>query len=167
MTDDMRALRREHALTLNEAAAGILHPVSLCKIESGQTEPRPRTIRKLADRYRTTTADITQRWLVVRARWLAEQTRAVTGGPAPLIPPPDVPADAPPAPRRNYRRLPRLPLVKLPPVLAPSPTPAPLPPDLMPLARESAPAPPTASPRPERTLRGSDPTPFPPVKVPA
>ena len=83
MANDIRALRREHALTLEEAAAGILHPVSLCKIETGQSEPRAETVRKLAHRYHTTTADIQRRWRVARSQWLAKQTQAVAPAHAP------------------------------------------------------------------------------------
>jgi DNA-binding XRE family transcriptional regulator len=85
MTNDIRSLRREHALTLEEAATGILHPVSLCKIETGQCEPRAETIRKLAHRYHTTTADICRRWRVARAYWLAKQVQAVSPAPANTI----------------------------------------------------------------------------------
>ena len=87
MANDIRALRREHALTLEEAAAGILHPVSLCKIETGQSEPRAETVRKLAHRYHTTTVDIQRRWRVARSQWLAKQAQAVAPAPSPAAEP--------------------------------------------------------------------------------
>lgn len=79
MANDIRALRREHALTLDEAAAGILHPVTLCKIETGQSEPRAETMRKLAHRFHTSTADICRRWRVARANWEAKREKAKQG----------------------------------------------------------------------------------------
>jgi DNA-binding XRE family transcriptional regulator len=89
---DIRSLRRRHALTLAEAAAGILHPVSLCRIEQGQCEPRATTIRQLARRFHTTTDDIWQRWRVARRRWLAEQRAALDADE------PSLPGDATPSP---------------------------------------------------------------------
>jgi DNA-binding XRE family transcriptional regulator len=121
MLHDLRTLRRRHAMTLAEAAAGILHPVSLCKIEQGQSEPRPATIRQLAQRYHTTTDDIWQRWRVARRRWLTQQRDALDAD-EPALPGEPRPAGAP-EPESVPEAAPAPASMRMPDV---NPTPAPL-----------------------------------------
>lgn len=82
MASTLRLMRQAWALTLEQAAAGIMHPITLSRMERGLHRPRPAKVRALARRYRVSTQMIMDRWLVAQAQAQTERARS----PAVVVP---------------------------------------------------------------------------------